>query len=64
MESFSKLCYPLWLALSDLRMDALSPLGNREESRVRCIVVHGKPGSNAHDQQSPRNGKGEDPAQR
>lgn len=63
-KAFQSFVIHFELPLLTLEWTRLALQGNGEGSRARCIVVQGKQGSNAHDQHSPRNGKGEDPAQR
>lgn len=63
-KAFQSFVIHFGLPLLTLEWTCLALQGNGEGSRACCIVVQGKQGSNAHDQNSPRNGKGEDPAQR
>lgn len=63
-KAFQSFVIHFGLPLLTLEWTRLALQGNGEGSRACCIVVQGKQGSNAHDQHSPRNGKGEDPAQR
>lgn len=63
-KAFQSFVIHFGLPLLTSEWTRLALQGNGEGSRVCCIVVQGKQGSNAHDQHSPRSGKGEDPAQR
>lgn len=63
-KAFQSFVIHFGLPLLTLEWTRLALQGNGEGSPACCIVVQGKQGSNAHDQNSQRNGKGEDPAQR